>query len=254
MLHMPERKLYLWLTSVWASGAGAVVDLGCFAGGSTALLAHGLKRAGLPGPVHAYDAFTIAEPLKDKYLYPAGIAPFEGEDMLPAARELLAPWAGRVAFHPGRIEQQGWDGGPIEILVMDASKTAETMDRMAEIFFPHLIPGRSVVVQQDFLHWKQPWVAVQMERMADRFRPLAHAPRDTVAFLCEAAVDPEALERGRCADLTDAEMIGALDHMREGMRGFGVGRGLKTLAEAVRLNPGKRAAAGFRTRPADEPA
>jgi len=249
MLRPAERRLYLWLTSEWARGAGAVVDLGCFVGGSTAILAEGLRRAGLPGPVHAYDAFRISETAKARHLYARGIAPFEGQDMLPLAREFLAPWADLVRLHPGRIEAQAWEDGPIEILALDASKTAGTMDRMAESFLPALIPGRSVIVQQDFLHWKQPWVAVQMSRMLDWFRPLARAPRDSVAFLCTREIDAEALAAGQAAELSDAEMVEDLVRLREAMRGLGVGKGLKELVAAVELNPGIRAAAEMETRP-----
>jgi hypothetical protein len=123
------------------------------------------------------------------------------------------------------------------------------MDQMAGIFFPHLIPGRSVIVQQDFLHWKQPWVAVQMARMADQFRPLARAPRDSLAFLCTAEVDAAALEAGRCADLTDDQMRADLTALRKRMRGLGVGKPLRVLEDAVRLNPGRRGASGMTERP-----
>lgn len=250
MLQPAERRLYLWLARDWAQGAGAIVDLGCFVGGSTALLAEGVRQAGRDGLIHAYDAFQISEELKERYLYAHGVDSFEGEDMLPIARELLEPWGDMVALHPGRIETQEWTGGPIEILALDASKTAETMDQMAAIFFPHLIPGRSVIVQQDFLHWKQPWVAVQMARMPDHFRPLARAPRDSVAFLCTAEVDATALEAGRCAGLSDAEMRADLTALRKRMRGLGVGKLLRELDEAVALNPGRRGAAGMTVRPA----
>ena len=250
MLRPAERRLYLWLAESWADGAGEIVDLGCFAGGSTALLAEGMRRSGRGGRrVHGFDAFRISEPLKRKYLYKAGVPPFEGDDMLAVSRALLAPWDDLVRLHPGRIEQQGWDGAPIEILTLDASKSVTTMDAMAEIFFPHLIPGRSVIVQQDFLHWKQPWVAVQMERMAAWFQPLALAPSDSVAFLCTAPVDDAALAAGRCRGLGDQDYQSALKALRRRMRGLGVGKGLKLVQEAVTLNPGKRGAAGFTVRP-----
>jgi len=57
MLATRERRLYVWLTSRWARGAGAVVDLGCFVGGSTACLAQGLALAGHASRVDAYDRF-----------------------------------------------------------------------------------------------------------------------------------------------------------------------------------------------------
>ncbi|RMD95159.1 MAG: hypothetical protein D6811_01435 [Alphaproteobacteria bacterium] len=249
MLAPEERRLYLWLAEHWASGAGALVDLGCFLGGSTALLAEGQRRAGRAAPVHGYDAFRISDWLKEKYLAPAGIAPFEGDWMLPLVEELLAPWGETVSLHPGRLEEQQWDGGPIEILVMDASKTTFSMDRMAKIFFPSLIPGRSLVVQQDYLHWKQPWIAVQMERMADCFTPLAHCPRDTVVFLCTRPIDRAALEHGHCGSLSDAEMLEMLARARRRLARFQIDARMRRLERALALNPGARNAPSMKIRP-----
>ncbi|MBV0913172.1 class I SAM-dependent methyltransferase [Anianabacter salinae] len=249
MLSPQERRAYLWLAEHWARGAGCVVDLGCFAGGSTAHLAEGQRRDGRSGRIHAYDRFTISDPLKEKFLYPAGIAPYEGDDLLDAARQILAPWAGLVDLHPGAIEDQTWTGEAIEMLVMDASKAAHTMDAMAATFFPALIPGGSLIVQQDFLHWKTPWVAVQMARMADWVSPAGHAERDTMIFHVDRPLDAAAIDAGRCADLTDAEMRAALLDMRARLDGFGVEDRMDALVRAVELNAGERIAWKMKTAP-----
>jgi hypothetical protein len=237
MLAQEEQLFYYWLTRVWARGDGAVVDLGCFVGGSTARLAEGHRAAGLVGLIHAYD-----ERIKKKILYSAGIEPFEGEDTLPLAVRLLEPWTRAIELHPGPIEHQSWEGGPIELLVMDASKVVAHMDRMAEIFFPSLIPGRSLVVQQDYLHWANPWIAIQMARMRKWFKPVAHARKDTVAFLCIAPVGEEALAAGRVGDLTDVAMRQALFAARRHMRALGVAEGVKALIRVQKANPGVRSA------------
>lgn len=249
MLSLEERLLYLWLGESWATGAGALVDLGCFAGGSTALLAEGQRQAGRAAPVHGYDAFRISDWLKEKYLYPAGVPPFDGDWMLPAVETLLAPWSDTVRLHPCRLEDQGWPGDPIEVLVMDASKTTFSMDRMSKAFYPALIPGRSVVVQQDYLHWKQPWIAVQMERMSDWFTPVAHCPRDTVVFLCTKRIDRAATDRGHCGSLSDAEMTELLDRARRRMAPFGIGGRVRRLANALALNPEARNAPAMKVQP-----
>ena len=144
MLSAEEQLLYYWIAAFWAEGAGEMVDLGCFAGGSTARLAEGARVAGLTTGLHAFDRFTAHEAAKEGLLYQNGIAPFEGDDILPLAQSLLSPWGERVHFHRGEIDQMSWDGGSIEVLVMDASKKAQTMDRMSETFMPHLLPGRSL--------------------------------------------------------------------------------------------------------------
>lgn len=249
MLSMEEQKLYYWLTAFWAEGAGEIVDLGCFAGGSTARLAEGQRVAGRARGVHAFDRFTAGEEVKAQILYAQGLAPFEGEDILPLARDLLRPWAPTVTFHRGEIDRMTWEGGPIEILVMDASKAAETGDRMAEIFFPHLIPGQSLLVQQDYLHWSQPWVPAQMERLAAHFRPLAHAERDTMVFLCETVPSAAQLEAARTAAMEDTALDASLASAEARFADWGLAPRLADMRAGLAANPGKRRAYQFK-RPA----
>ncbi len=249
MLSPGERRFYLWLAEHWATGAGAIVDLGCYVGGSTAYLAEGLRRAGRAQPIHAYDRFRTSEALKRDFLYPVGIAPFSGEDIGALAAGLLAPWQPGIALHPGEIAEASWGGEPIEILAIDAAKTAADADAMAEIFFPHLIPGRSIVVQQDYLHWKAPWIPLQMEGMADCFAPLAFCPRDTVAFLCTAPVDAAARAAGRARGRRDREVQAALAAAAARLAPLGLGARLEKTAEGLRRNPHKRRAKDFTHKP-----
>lgn len=246
MLSVEEQKLYYWLAAFWAEGAGAIVDLGCFAGGSTARLAEGRRAAGHGGAVHAFDRFTADETAKRGILYPQGVPAFEGPDILPLARRLLAPWEGLVSLHRGEIDAADWAEGPIEVLVMDASKTAATGDAMAGIFFPHLIAGRSLIVQQDYLHWSQPWVPAQMEALAKCVRPVAHAPRDTVVFLVEQVPDDGALSAARIAGLEDTALDAHLAAAEARLGRFGLAPRLAETRAALAANPGERRAFAFR--------
>ena len=49
------------------------------------------------------------------------------------------------------------------MLFVDIAKTWALNDVVIEQFFPRLIPGRSVVVQQDYAFAFRPWVAITME-------------------------------------------------------------------------------------------
>lgn len=240
MLTSLEQQLYMWLTGEWAQGIGDVVDLGSFVGGSTARLALGWTAAGHTGQIHAFDRFTAKELTKENQLYSKGIAAFEGTDILPLSQELLAPFAPQITFHKGQIEDQTWHGTPIEIMTLDASKSPTSMDAMLEQFFPSLIPGASVIVQQDFLHWRQPWIPVQMELLSDYFEPVAVVPDDTVLFLNTQAITPEAIAQARTAHLTDEEWLTILERARKRYQEFGAGFRIKRAMAAVRANPGKR--------------
>ena len=252
MLSRMERRLYLWLAEHWATGVGSIVDLGSFVGGSTACLAQGRARAGGQQTVHAFDRFRASEPVKENILYDSGIARFDGPDILPLSTQLLAPFDPPVRFWKGEIEDQVWTGEPIEILAVDAAKTAQSADLIAEMFFPDLIPGRSVVVQQDFLHWKVPWVPAQMEWMSDCFQPVAVVPRDSVVYLCTAPVTEDALKAGRVCRRRDSDFQAALATAETRLSSWAVADRLRAQARAISLNPGLRRAKDFRRRPRDE--
>ncbi len=264
MLQFDEQAYYVALTRDWATGAGAIVDLGSFAGGSAACLAEGVAQAGRDQLVHGYDKFEVGdfEVFRKRYRQycknppssesphdpPPLLGPF-GTDLLPIAERFLAPWGEGVDLRKGQIEEIGWDGGDIEVLVMDASKTAATMDQMSALFFPHLIPGRSLVVQQDFLWWQQPWIAVQMAVLSEYFEPVVHVHRDSVSFLYKKELPAEVLAGVNVADMEDGEMIAHLRDMKQAVKPLRIDREMRQLIASVKANPGQRAAFRFKTRP-----
>jgi hypothetical protein len=242
MLAQEERDFYHWLTSSWTQDAGDVVDLGCYLGGSTARLAAGHAAGRKTSTIHAYDRFTSDERTKERILYRQGIPPFAGNDIFPISQRLLAPWSDRVRLRRGEIEAIGWDGGPIELLVVDAFKKADLTDVMTDQFYPWLIPGKSLILHQDYLHWSQPWVAAQMELLGEAVTPVAFARDDTVAWLVEQPLTPAKLTAARVAALSDAELLDLLAKAEARFEGWGLAPRLALSARALRANPGARMA------------
>ena len=242
MLHRQEQKLYYWLTHEEIGGPGAVVDLGAFAGGSTARLAQGLVDSGRSALVHAYDRYTVDWGTKQRYLYKQGIPEFDGEDILPLATRLLAPWQAHVRLHVGEIQDAVWDpqNGQIALLVLDACKRTYWTDRSAGIFYPHLVAGQSVINHQDFLQWNQPWLVPHMVLMADFFEPLAFVRGTSMLYRCVKVPSPTDLQ-GRSVDaMDDDQLIEAIQDTKRRFRGWGIGSALERMIAAVRLNPGIR--------------
>lgn len=242
MLHRHEQFLYYWLTRNSIGGPGAVVDLGCFAGGSTARLAQGLADAGSDAVLHAFDRFTADPATKKSWLYPAGIAPFEGNDILPLARRLLAPWGDRIRLHPGEIQTLGWNAadGPIAVLTLDACKRPEWTDSTARQSYPHLVAGRSVINHQDFLQWNQPWLVPHMMLMEGYFQPLAYVPGTSLLFRCIRVPTEAELAALPVAGLGDDALLAAIAAAKQRFRGWGIGAALDRMAAGVLLNPGER--------------
>lgn len=249
MLAEPEQHFYAWATEHWMTGIGEVVDLGSFIGGSTARLALGHALAGHSGKVHAYDRFTADEAVKQRTLYRQGIERFEGNDIFELSKELLSPWVDRITFHRGEIETLGWSGAPIEVLCIDAFKKADLADIMVKQFFPSLIPGHSLIIQQDFLHHKNPWLAAQMIGLRAAVTPVAFVENDTMVFSVNQTLHPDLLSVAEISDITDAQIFDAIEICRDWFASFDLDRRLDTMSAALRANPGVRVAWQMRNPP-----
>jgi hypothetical protein len=209
MLSSAEKRLLYFLARDYHSGQGAIVDAGCFLGGSTVALAQGLVDGGdrKQAVVHAFDLFQAD--------------PFMVENYLP-----------RGEYRSGDLRQVSWTDGPIEIFFIDIAKSWETNDHLVTEFFPHLIPGRSIVVQQDYVHEWCPWLHVAMERLAEYFRPLGFVEHNTMVYRLERPI-PRELTAVPVSTYPREEKI-RLMH-RSVNRFHGLERGFVECAEAVLL-------------------
>jgi hypothetical protein len=215
MLVADEVRLLTYLADDYYSGAGAIVDAGCFLGGSTVALADGLRRnlrrRGCPPAkvIHAYDRFQIEPWTIGTFVPPDSRA---GDSFRPQFDRHIARYADLVEVHEGDIRAFPWTNGPIEILFVDVAKHWTVCDWVTWQFFPHLIPGRSVVVQQDYLyhHWVA-WLHVTMEFYAPYFEYLCDTGVNSVAFLHTTPIPAHVLREHTVESLTTAEKIELMD-------------------------------------------
>jgi hypothetical protein len=239
MLTAEERLLYHWLGRR-AQGEGATVDLGAYAGGSAARLLSGLALSGKHFHVHSYDRFRSSRAFWAKFMPDEPLPEADDADLLPVVRRHLAPWQDQVTLHVGDIGDKRWTGGPIEILSVDAAKGAVMADHVAAEFFPALVPGRSIVVQQDYLMAVQPWLSAQMVRLRDCFLPLAHVPRVGLVFLTLAPVTETDLAAAQVGALTDGKLMQRVREAATWHEGM-VPRGrFQAMLAQIKANPGVR--------------
>ncbi|KAF0114276.1 MAG: hypothetical protein FD150_1623 [Rhodobacteraceae bacterium] len=239
MLTPEEGRLYHWLGRR-VSGDGAVVDLGTYAGGSAARLLSGLARSGRECHVHSYDRFRSSRAFWAKFMPSEPLPETDDADLLPVVRRHLTPWDQQVTLYPGDIGKMRWTGGPVEILSVDAAKGSAMADHIATEFFPALVPGRSILIQQDYLMSVQPWLSAQMVGLRDCFVPLTFVPKVCVVFLCAAAVTPQTLAAARVDGLTDGvlrQRVRAAAAWHEGM----ISRApFRAMLDEIKANPGVR--------------
>jgi len=167
------------------TGAGKIVDLGCWLGGSTLALARGVadsahqKRRTRRRPIDAFDRFVWEDwmtPIGRMLDVPKQYAP--GDDYFEDVEVLLRSHEGMVRLRRGDLVDEPDFRDVIEFLFIDAMKSWPLANAIQRVFFPRLIPERSLIVQQDF-GYHHPIVAtahVLMWRLRDAFEAVHHVP------------------------------------------------------------------------------
>jgi SAM-dependent methyltransferase len=207
MLTYGERALLYSLGRDLKPGM-RIVDAGCFLGGSTAALALGASEV-LPEPrpvIHSYDLFRVDHSARTHY--PTLIGDREiGADLLPVFESVVGEDLLRfVDVHPGDLLEQRWGDDPIDLLFVDVAKTWDLSDHVAHQFFPALVPGRGVLVQQDYVHEWLPWIHITMQLLDRCFERVAVVPGSpSVVFRCTRTVKPADLPV-HLRDLPDARL------------------------------------------------
>ena len=215
MTSRPEQE---WLRNYAARryrGLGAIVDLGCLLGATTIALAEGLALNRKTGrqKIHAYDLFRWNEG------YEAWVKGTElagrfkpGEIFLPEFLTRTAEWRDYIVAHQQDLRDARWTGGPIEFLYIDAMKSPKVATAIASTFFPHLIPGKSLIAHQDYPHYVTWWIHILAYRLRDYFTFTADLPQSTL-FRLRRDVDPELLASDlSAAAISSTEIEAAFDY------------------------------------------
>src|SRR5207244_4836892 len=121
-----ERAYFKWHAQEVFTGGGAIVDLGCWFGSTTAMLALGLYKNRRPAArrarIHAYDRFAW-EPWMDDYVSAVRLGPYSpGDSFLPEFELTISRWRGSIDVHASDLLEERWQGPPIELLLVDAMK------------------------------------------------------------------------------------------------------------------------------------
>jgi hypothetical protein len=134
------------------------------------------------------------------------------DDFRPMFAQNVADYADLIEVHAGEVNRIEWSGEPIEILFIDFAKHWRVCDWVTWQFFRHLIPGRSIVVQQDYLyHWWVAWLHVTMEYYAEYFEYVCDTEVNSVAFLYIKKIPEEVLRRKTVEALSTQEKIELMD-------------------------------------------
>ena len=198
MLSKLERRLLYSLARDYA-GEGAIVDAGSFLGGSTEALLAGVRDRPEPWsgpPVASYDLFQV-----DEYMVPKFFADDRSVQLGDSFRPRFDAHVARFGdvphvVHEGDITKLGWSDGPIDVLFLDIVKSWEINDAVLRDFFPSLVPGRSVIVHQDYGWGDTPWIPVTVELMRESLVLLDWMEWGTHVFFVAEELPAELLGHG----------------------------------------------------------
>jgi hypothetical protein len=205
-----ESRFLHWISRNRVQGDGCIVDLGPLAGGSTHALCSGVAlnpRAAGRTRVHSYDLWRFHPDWQS--LFP-GQKLRRGASVHPLFMKNLQGFRDTVVSHAGDILKYRWGGEPIEILFIDAAKSPELWTHILREFLPHCVPGRTLIVQQDWVCAQCPWIHITTARLSEYLVPVDSPLGATVAFLLRRPIPASLLEERDFADPA-ATTLGRLD-------------------------------------------
>jgi len=235
MLSEHELSLLYVLARDYADGSGAVVDAGCFLGGSSAALLAGIRDRPEPWvgpPVTSYDMFEVEDYTVGQFFSDPG-SPALGDSFRPLYDDHVSRFDAPHAVRGGDIVELGWSGEPIDVLFLDVLKTWQINDAILRDFLPHTVPGRTVIVHQDYGWGQLPWLQITVELMRDSLRWIDAMPYGSHVFLLERPIPEELIGMDVRHDLSDERKVELIDRAIE--RDDGGSRPMIQLSKATLL-------------------
>jgi hypothetical protein len=159
--------------------------------------------------IYSYDIFYTAGYewfIKNPEEYPTG-------SIFSKYLEVNRDFLDSLVITPGDLLQFGYRGGPIEIMFIDLAKTWELNTYVVQNFFSKLIPGKSLILQQDYIHFHEYWIHLTMEYFHEYFEFLETMWGGTAVFKYVKKI-PDELLRTNLQALSVEEKSALLERER----------------------------------------
>lgn len=198
MLTPQEQMLLYLLAKEYYSGEGAIFDAGICLGGCTESFARGLAaRATLPSVspiIHAYELGIADEDYVTQFIQNSfGETRHKGDSFVDIIQKNLdsMPCKERIQFFPGDICEKPYPE-KIEIMFLDVCKL-QNINFVMQKLFSRLIPGKSIVIQQDYVHAWHPYIHTTMGYLSEYFEPIGSTWYSTISFILKKAIPDDIL-------------------------------------------------------------
>lgn len=172
-----EQAYLIWYMKNKYSGQGEIVDLGPWFGATTISLAIGLTKSRVAEKrkkIHAYDMFIW----KSEMLWTSMEIKYKPyQSFFNEYMENIKPWENFIKVYPGDLNKANWKRtDAIEFLFNDVSKSWDLANSIIRIFYPSLIPGVSIIVEQDYAHCWTSWIHLIGYRFRHYFKAIYNIP------------------------------------------------------------------------------
>lgn len=214
MMSVPEKQFLFGLVSRYYAGQGIVVDAGIFLGASTRCFGEGVRSNPAfeeivrtwPRPIVSFER-AIVNPNMPDFFKARGLAfsAAKGESFEPELRRNLESVKDLVDLRIGDFNDIDVPDSPVEILFLDILKSPRLSLRAFRLFYPKLIPGRSIVIQQDYFFDGLPWIKTHQEALAAYFDFVGEIGSSAV-FLCTKEI-PQSVVDELDGDMPHAEQL-----------------------------------------------
>jgi hypothetical protein len=196
MLSLQEVQMLEWLGRTFPFQAmEMIVDAGAFLGGSTHAIATGLKQnhdALAQGcRIHSYDHFIAPE---SRFVSSLTGQMDAGGSFYDIYLENISEVKHVVEIHAGDFANAAAPA-LIGVLFVDVAKSSELNDVVLDRFFPAMIPGRTILIQQDHNDHYCVWINLTMEYFADHFEYLCDDGGGSRVFLFTKAFEQGSLSK-----------------------------------------------------------
>lgn len=214
MMSDAERYLLYNLAQRYYRGAGLIVDAGIFLGGSTHCFAAGLRdneRTAMAcerwgKPIISLER-AVVSPTMPGFFARHGFGQHyrPGDSFADLLVSTVKPHLDLVELRVGDIMELGEVDDRIEILFLDVLKNQKIADFAFQEYFPALIPGRSMVIQQDYFFEGLPFIKTYQEFFGRHFDYIGEVGSSAV-FRCIEKI-PASEVRKLTAGLAAAEQL-----------------------------------------------
>jgi hypothetical protein len=174
-------------------GLGEIVDGGPLLGAGTFAMARGLAHnaevANKHKRIYSFDLW-LASGLGD---YTADVGAATGS-VFERFLEINRDYLDEIWPSPGSLLEMRWGGSPIEVLFVDLAKNLDLNAWVLRNWFTCLIPGKSVLIQQDYLHFAEWWIAVTMEYFRECFELIEFVYGGSAVYRCIKPISADRIE------------------------------------------------------------